>query len=240
MNTNNTRYDANLVKHLLVADPSFITCLSPQCDKYFSIQDCAGNTKSKSSSQQIACPHCDYNLCLTCNRPWHANTGCSKAAELEEAKCVEQIKQMGAKPCPKCGLDIEKHGGCDHMTCHQCRHNFCWQCLVSMDTPGPHNDGCPLVRRNVAVDPGNWAPDNMTEAQINNLIAQARRRMDDPQHRPEDPPNGFGFAFAPPPLPPAMPGGQLPPLMAPPPMGFLNVANMFQNIFGGGGQNGGD
>jgi hypothetical protein len=33
------------------------------------------------------------------------------------------------KPCTMCGVDIEKDGGCTHMTCGRCRHEFCWRCL---------------------------------------------------------------------------------------------------------------
>ena len=29
-------------------------------------------------------------------------------------------------PCPKCGLVIWKDGGCNHMVCQKCNHEFCW------------------------------------------------------------------------------------------------------------------
>ena len=32
----------------------------------------------------------------------------------------------GVKECPKCGVLIEKDGGCDHMTCRMCRHEWRW------------------------------------------------------------------------------------------------------------------
>jgi ariadne-1 len=33
------------------------------------------------------------------------------------------------KACPKCHAQIEKDGGCDHMTC-RCRHEFYWSTLL--------------------------------------------------------------------------------------------------------------
>jgi hypothetical protein len=42
----------------------------------------------------------------------------------------------------------------------------------------PHGEDCIHGRRDVAVDPGNWAPHNATPAQINALIAQAQRNLD--------------------------------------------------------------
>jgi len=39
--------------------------------------------------------------------------------------------RLGAKPCPGagCGVPIYRNKGCQHMTCTQCRHQFCWVCL---------------------------------------------------------------------------------------------------------------
>lgn len=33
------------------------------------------------------------------------------------------------EPCPKCAIIIEKNGGCSHMTCGKCKHEFCWNCF---------------------------------------------------------------------------------------------------------------
>ena len=33
------------------------------------------------------------------------------------------------EPCPRCGVYIYKEGGCNHMYCQKCKHEFCWFCL---------------------------------------------------------------------------------------------------------------
>ncbi|KAH4102806.1 hypothetical protein HBH46_119550 [Parastagonospora nodorum] len=169
-------FDKALVKHLLSASPTFIACLSPMCGKYFSTDTCIPT--SRSTKQQISCPYCASSLYLTCNRPWHPRTGCNSAAAAEDASSLAQIKSMGAKPCPQCGVNIEKSGGCDHMTCHRCRHGFCWVCLVPYTVNVVHAEGCPHGRRDVAVDPRNWVPEGMGEEQVNALIEHAGRRLD--------------------------------------------------------------
>ncbi len=37
--------------------------------------------------------------------------------------------KKNSKPCPECESPIEKDGGCNHMTCIPCGHQFCWVCL---------------------------------------------------------------------------------------------------------------
>jgi len=169
-------YSNALAKHHLASNPNYIACLSSECGQYFSIEDCAGKKprgKGKTTANKnIACPYCNFELCLTCNRPWHDGP-CSAAKQAEDEKSVAEMRAMGAKPCPKCGINIDKDGGCDHMTCNTCRHNFCWQCLVPYDANVRHAEGCPHGRVGVAVEAGNWVQDNLNEDQINRLIARA-------------------------------------------------------------------
>jgi len=47
---------------------------------------------------------------------------------------------MTAEPCPNCGVMIHKNGGCKHMQCVKCRHEFCWFCLGTY-TGYRHNPG---------------------------------------------------------------------------------------------------
>lgn len=44
--------------------------------------------------------------------------------------------------CPKCQICIEKNGGCNHMQCGACRHDFCWVCLGDWKTHGSEYYEC--------------------------------------------------------------------------------------------------
>jgi hypothetical protein len=48
----------------------------------------------------------------------------------EDARAINET----TKPCPECFIPIEKNGGCKHMTCYNCRHHFCWDCLEAWHT----------------------------------------------------------------------------------------------------------
>jgi DNA-directed RNA polymerase subunit RPC12/RpoP len=98
----------------LRASDHYIACLNKRCGRHFSIEDCHEKSSGK---KKIACPYCEYELCVDCNRPWHAGTKCDKNKIAENKKSEAAIKTLGAKPCPKCGVKIEKISGCDHMTC---------------------------------------------------------------------------------------------------------------------------
>ncbi|KAJ4379148.1 hypothetical protein N0V86_005191 [Didymella sp. IMI 355093] len=180
-------WDTAVTKHLLAADASYVACLNPKCGIYFSAEDCgtkhkASSNGSKSKQEEketdivkTACPYCDYEFCLSCNRPWHSGS-CSSVKRREDRQSEKTIKRLGAKPCPKCGVNIEKQGGCDHMNCRGCRHNFCWECLGPYTgNTNHHAETCSHRRPMIAHDIGNFVDDNLTAAQINTLIERARQ-----------------------------------------------------------------
>jgi len=104
-------------------------------------------------------------------------------------------------------------------------------CLVEYTKDIRHLDDCPHARVHVAVDPGNWLPEDLTLAQINRLIAEADARLDAPveapAHAPVNVPHVAPARPALPPPPPAVAFG-----------GMLNPLN-WRGGGGGGGANAG-
>jgi hypothetical protein len=113
--TNRHSWDRALTTHLLRTSDAFMACLSPACGQYFSKESCG--LKRANSKHEIQCPYCEYFMCLTCVRPWHPKTSCNKESIADNKKSEAAIKSLGAKPCPECGINIEKNGGCNHINC---------------------------------------------------------------------------------------------------------------------------
>eukprot|EP01130_Rhizamoeba_saxonica_P004309 TRINITY_DN1762_c0_g1_i4.p1 TRINITY_DN1762_c0_g1~~TRINITY_DN1762_c0_g1_i4.p1 ORF type:complete len:451 (-),score=64.79 TRINITY_DN1762_c0_g1_i4:231-1583(-) len=79
---------------------------------------------------------CEFRFCFVCNDYEigdHAPAGCDDMElwlqkESDESENLTWM-QANTKRCPKCKSHIEKNGGCMHMTCRKCRHEFCWLCF---------------------------------------------------------------------------------------------------------------
>ena len=56
-------------------------------------------------------------MCFICQEQW------SSEDDVAQQPCADM---SGVKKCPKCSILIEKNGGCDHMTCKMCRHEWWW------------------------------------------------------------------------------------------------------------------
>ena len=78
--------------------------------------------------------NCGNDFCFKCLKKAHRPITC----ELLQ-KWYDKIQggeddnslwiKLNTKPCPKCKIHIQKNQGCMHMTCSQCRYEFCWLCM---------------------------------------------------------------------------------------------------------------
>lgn len=93
-----------------------------------------GVTKDKTLADVtiVQCPSA-HEFCFECQYENHLPCTCLLVGrwikrcedDLETANWID----ANAKSCPRCHLQIEKNGGCNHMTCRKCAYEFCWICL---------------------------------------------------------------------------------------------------------------
>ncbi|SCV02641.1 LAME_0H03664g1_1 [Lachancea meyersii CBS 8951] len=82
-------------------------------------------------SPYVVCEN-QHRFCFKCGLESHSPGDCQvaeqwvKLAQLESENLNWVLKNT--KECPKCGVNIEKNGGCNHMTCQSCEYQFCWIC----------------------------------------------------------------------------------------------------------------
>ncbi|KAI6798054.1 hypothetical protein KC332_g14996 [Hortaea werneckii] len=114
------------------ATEDFRSCPSATCN-----WGCIFSTKADGNI--FTCQLCSIRYCVVCEVIMHEDETCEayqKRRETqdtaEEERRSETYLKKISKPCPKCGVNIDKISGCDHVTCSRssCRHEFCWDCFA--------------------------------------------------------------------------------------------------------------
>ncbi|KPA83261.1 putative RING finger protein [Leptomonas pyrrhocoris] len=81
--------------------------------------------------QGVTCDVCHRAFCLRCASEPHRPATCDNMRRWRQYCTAEGLSMalilVKMKRCSKCHKDIEKNGGCNHMTC-KCGHQFCWVC----------------------------------------------------------------------------------------------------------------
>jgi ariadne-1 len=105
-------------------------CPSPNC--VFAV-DC--KVKSRDLGRIVPTVNCDcgHQFCFGCTLNDHQPAPCNLVKKWLK-KCEDDSEtanwiSANTKECPRCHSTIEKNGGCNHMTCRKCRHEFCWMCM---------------------------------------------------------------------------------------------------------------
>lgn len=130
-----------LVKDTQVAvDPQLRHCPKPDCDgaARLSAADLAlltAPTPGRFSIRragvyvEAACGSCGHRFCAKCSAPPHPKDTCEGAGD---AGFLRWKKTRAVEPCPTCGYQTEKRGGCSHMCCAKCRtHWYVSPCIDS-------------------------------------------------------------------------------------------------------------
>jgi len=127
--------------------------LSHPCLRFCPGKDCNSVMKSeKPLAKKCVCTSCKSAFCFNCGSEYHAPTGC-ETIKRWLTKCADDSETANyisahTKDCPKCNICIEKNGGCNHMQCYNCKHDFCWMCLGDWKTHGSEYYECSRYKEN--------------------------------------------------------------------------------------------
>uniref|UniRef100_K3WPW7 RBR-type E3 ubiquitin transferase n=1 Tax=Globisporangium ultimum (strain ATCC 200006 / CBS 805.95 / DAOM BR144) TaxID=431595 RepID=K3WPW7_GLOUD len=91
--------------------------------------------------RKVLCTVCDAKSCTRCGGDYHRMRLCQR----KEKNYRTWKRHHDVRTCPSCKSDIEKNGGCPHMTCAQCAHEFCWACLRPWKNHNAHL--CKLIKK---------------------------------------------------------------------------------------------
>lgn len=125
-------------RQLIDLQANFKWCPAPDCGNFSEISS-EIDSKVADSVQSadisiVPIVNCadNHEFCFHCNYENHLPCPCWLVKKWIK-KCQDDSEtahwiDANTHACPKCHTSIEKNGGCNHMTCRRCHHEFCWIC----------------------------------------------------------------------------------------------------------------
>ena len=92
--------------------------------KFCPIKDCESYARKEGDNKYVTCLE-GHKFCFQCSNPWHGDKKCEEIIDKDFNKWK---KKKLLKRCPKCKFWTEKNLGCNHMTCPECKYEWCWFC----------------------------------------------------------------------------------------------------------------
>lgn len=122
------KYNRFKLKAQIQADPNKQFCPYPNCTGYL--------LKTK-ATKFVTCQN-GHQYCFICLQKWHPD---SKCEEIVDKDFQLWAKDKVIKRCPKCNYYVEKNEGCNHITCQQCKYEWCWICLEQIVNEDHYKEG---------------------------------------------------------------------------------------------------
>lgn len=138
------RYQKFAFRDYVTSHPELRFCPGPNCNVIF--------RSKEPKAKRTVCDHCKTTFCFRCAMEYHAPTDCVTIKKWL-TKCADDSETANyisahTKDCPRCHICIEKNGGCNHMQCYNCKHDFCWMCLGDWKTHGSEYYECSRYKEN--------------------------------------------------------------------------------------------
>ncbi|KAI1165100.1 hypothetical protein F5B18DRAFT_214363 [Nemania serpens] len=114
---------------------------NPRVSLYCWGEDCGAFIPSSNRTRRVGqCVQCGRRTCKACRAKSHFGPcdGAKIQAMNEVEESVHHLAELkGWKRCPNCCSMVQKHGGCNHVTCH-CGQEFCYLCGQVFFSVGHH------------------------------------------------------------------------------------------------------
>lgn len=140
------KYQKYLLDDFVKWSPTIIYCPAPDCTVSIEVDEKMLSNNGKIPQRDISC-RCEAQVCLRCSNYGHEPLDCNSFREWEDNLEKKKDKLSGfwmsthTKKCPKCDINVEKAGGCMHMTCVNCKYDFCWMCRAEWKKHGNNTGG---------------------------------------------------------------------------------------------------
>ena len=130
-----TVIDTKFIKNILKDNKEFIDKydkfyqrkkMLEQSDKvkFCPFPDCEGFAEKKGKNKYVKC-NFGHEFCFDCGNAPHGKKKCS---DMMDKEFEEWRSHRIVKRCPCCRMWTEKNEGCNHMTCVECKFQWCWLC----------------------------------------------------------------------------------------------------------------
>ena len=138
------KYQQFAFKDYVTSHPKLRYCVGVNCNVIIRAKE--------PNAKRVVCKQCKSSYCFKCGADYHAPTHCQTIKQWL-TKCEDDSETANyisahTKDCPKCHICIEKNGGCNHMQCYSCKHDFCWMCLMDWKTHGSEYYECSRYKEN--------------------------------------------------------------------------------------------
>lgn len=166
------RYDTFLIEKWK-RENGIKPCPTPNCEAEFDSKSGRGPYQCYACGKSY-CTACEYDhrgvtcedaaaverKCPDCDKIHARNMTCDAAAQDNKNNDGAALRDKNCQRCPECKVLVYKEGGCNYMTCGQCRYTFCWICLGPSRNHVCLNNNCNI-----------WEADHATVAAQRDALA---------------------------------------------------------------------
>ncbi|KAN0091463.1 hypothetical protein V8E55_005029 [Tylopilus felleus] len=154
------RFNELLVRYFVGSNPNLKYCPYPSCTYTVSCPAAASKRALTTIVPTVTCganTTPQHKFCFGCPIDSDHRPVICGVAKMWLKKCRDDSEtanwiKSNTKECAKCQSTIEKNGGCNHMTCKKCKHEFCWVCMGPWSEHGTAWYSCNRYDEKAGVD----------------------------------------------------------------------------------------